>query len=134
MEDLFANLAGTESSSQKNFYDACPPHWRELRDIMKNSLPGRENEPLDVGRLQTYAERHAGSKGGLGFHSHDWEMVGWQFIHNLAMRGCTEAVVDFLVVQGADLQVKNNLGETPLCLAAMYGNVGMVRALLRHGV
>jgi ankyrin repeat protein len=53
-------------------------------------------------------------------------------VHLAASVGCAE-VVDLLALAGADLNVANNRGQTPVGVAAAKGFLDVVEVLLRHG-
>ena len=60
-------------------------------------------------------------------------------LHLIAMRSANERqivsadLIDVLVGAGADVDIRNRMGETPLILSAMYGNGRAFERLLHHG-
>ena len=60
-------------------------------------------------------------------------------LHHIAMRSSASGkrssaqLIDVLVEAGADINVRNRMAETPLILAAMYGNTDAFERLLHHG-
>jgi tetratricopeptide (TPR) repeat protein len=60
-------------------------------------------------------------------------------LHLIAMRSANERqtvsadLIDVLVGAGADVDIRNRMGETPLIISAMYGNVQAFERLLHHG-
>ncbi len=49
------------------------------------------------------------------------------------MCNCYNCLVEFLINKGADVNVKDNLGETPLALAKEYECNDVVDILVRNG-
>lgn len=63
------------------------------------------------------------------------EVDGWAPLHYAANGDSTRhhEVAEVLLEAGADVDIKNGEGETPLHLAAARGNEQMVDVLLKHG-
>jgi ankyrin repeat protein len=61
--------------------------------------------------------------------------TGWTPLHYAASAGLPSqvAVIEFLMLSGAQVDAESPNGTTPLMLAAMYGSEASVRALLAHG-
>jgi ankyrin repeat protein len=51
---------------------------------------------------------------------------------HFAVNGCSEALIDFLIVEGATVDMPGD-DQPALVLAARANNVGAVRSLIRHG-
>jgi len=53
--------------------------------------------------------------------------------HFLVSSGCNEHTINEIVSYGADIHNTNPEGQSPLCLAIKYQNLGAVKGLLSHG-
>ena len=79
----------------------------------------------------------------LSSHVNDLDGDGFGLLHHLAMgsgayatnesRAAAVPLLDVLLAGGADLDLRNQMQETPLILAAMYGSVRVTEYLLKHG-
>lgn len=65
-------------------------------------------------------------------HLGDEERRRWSCLHYAAARGDTDAI-ERILAEGADVDMRNAAGRTPLAEAAKRGRLAAVRALLRHG-
>jgi ankyrin repeat protein len=68
---------------------------------------------------------------GLGFDIHGTNEAGDTALHAAVSGRGSEAVIAFLVAQGADPEAKNKRGQTPLSLASTKGN-DAITSLLRR--
>jgi len=63
------------------------------------------------------------------------EEKGWTPLHWLATRkDSIDLIFKYLIKQGADVNIEDEDGNTPLLLAASYHNRPLVKQLLKHGV
>ena len=69
---------------------------------------------------------------GLGFDIHGTNEAGDTALHAAVSGRGSEAIIAFLVAQGADPEMKNKRGQTPLSLATTKGNDAITN-LLRVG-
>lgn len=61
------------------------------------------------------------------------ELNNWgTVLHSAAIYGTTD-IVEYLVAHGADVNVKDQLQQTPLMLAAQYGKFDIVKLLVQKG-
>jgi len=67
---------------------------------------------------------------GLGFDIHGTNESGDTALHTAVSARGSEAIIAFLVSQGADPEAKNKRGQTPLSLATAKGN-DAITSLLR---
>ena len=68
---------------------------------------------------------------GLGFDIHGTNDNGDTALHAAVSGRGSDAIIAFLVAQGADPERKNKRGQTPLSLAATKGN-DAITSLLRN--
>ena len=49
------------------------------------------------------------------------------------VRGADPAIIDLLACRGVDVNARNNSGDTPLSIAALYGRSELLSILLQYG-
>ncbi len=58
---------------------------------------------------------------------------GWTPLHYMAQHDYYRDMAEFLIVKGADVNVKGDEGETPLSVAKNKDHTEIVDILLKHG-
>lgn len=70
---------------------------------------------------------------GRGVINRISDPCGSTHLHRAVMEGAKPFVIEFLLKKGADVNARNEAGETALMLAAWYGNEELVELLLKRG-
>ena len=71
-------------------------------------------------------------KTGLVKNINASDDLGWTFLHYASARNNPEAI-DFLVKNGANTEIKNSDGETPLFIATVLESVDAIKSLVKMG-
>jgi ankyrin repeat protein len=95
--------------------------WRNGSPAAPSYDQGSEEEAVEAIRFLL----------GLGFDIHATNDAGDTALHAAVSGRASDAIVSFLVAQGADPEKKNNRGQTPLSVATTRGNEAIVRLLSR---
>jgi len=95
--------------------------WRNGSPAAPSYDQGSEEEAVEAIRFLL----------GLGFDINGTNDAGDTALHAAVSGRASEAIVSFLVAQGADPEKKNNRGQTPLSLATSRGNEAIAKLLLR---
>ncbi|KAI5816000.1 ankyrin repeat-containing domain protein [Pyronema omphalodes] len=67
-----------------------------------------------------------------GFRGRGSHCIIWSYFDGLGINEA-KAIIQMLLEKGADIEVRDNNGFSPLCRAARDGKVGMVQLLLEKG-
>jgi len=104
-------------------------HWLE-RGGDPNVLDPAKRTPMwltEIPQIVRLLIEHGADVNVIGSEHYN-EVV----LHNACRRGQIE-IIDLLIKAGADLDVRNSLGQTPLMEAARYGELAAVQRLVAAG-
>jgi len=126
-EDLLRSFADKESINYINQFiekagiEKFETYWQREKNIFMHCL-------VENGYFEPVKNLIIHDKNLLLAKHYDNQT---QLIHSACRLG-KENIAVFLLQQGIDIQAKNNLGESPLHLAALGGHVTLVNLLLKH--
>ena len=107
--------------------------YKEIEEVIKESLLKSVDELLDGDKCENVLDELRYFMGGKDVVSKDEaKKLGMQiWKSNRCLRRAEE--IEDLIQKGADINVKDGTGETPLFRAVFNGEMDAVKVLLKHG-
>lgn len=102
-----------------------------LSQFLSNCLQSRLFDAIC--RMDTIAVKSIVEGDAALVHAQSSMVDSGTALHAACHYGC-DAIVSLLLVMGANAELPDARGATPLCVACAHGQVGAVALLLRHGV